>query len=215
MLGLLNNFIAPTNKAILDKKSNKCYLLMQKCGTQSLLELSKRFPDRFVQITSEEFISLGVETVTVFIREPIGRYISGITTQMALYQIPEKVFERMLNLEQTVPMLDTHTMPQFWFLLRFGSGSKLNFNIEHLDNIKMVHDDIRQLNVNPASGIKISKTALDKIDYAMTEDIVLHNNFLGRTVTISDVISRITKEHQYYAECNQYKNILSYMWENQ
>ena len=214
MLALLNNFVAPYNRIVLDCKSNTSYLLIEKCGTQSLLDLTARYPEQFKLLTLEKFLQNGQETLTVFIREPIGRYISGIKTQIKIYQIPEHVFKFWLTStnNKMLPMVDSHTMPQFWFLLRFGLNSKIKFNFVELSGINKVHKDIQHLNItSPRQFDFLDKDSLAKIDYAMTEDIVLYNQFLGKTTTVAKIISRISEEENFFAEANQYKQIVPYI----
>ena len=211
MLTLLNNFLSPTNQIVFDKKHNKGYLLIQKCGTQSLLDLTVRYPDQFCLWTSTQYLETGHDVLTVFVREPIDRYINGMLTQMQIYNIPQHVFDRLLNIEQRVPMFDTHTMPQFWFLLRFGLRSNLKFDITDLQDIQKIHTDIKKLNTRPQAGHFLNDLAIRKIDYAMTEDVVLHTQFLGKTITVSDVLAQVAKEKNYFSEVSQYKNILPYL----
>ena len=214
MLALLNNFVAPNNRIVLDCQCKKSYLLIEKCGTQSLLDLTIRFPNQFRQLTLEEFLQTDIDTLTVFIREPIGRYISGIKTQINLYQIPEKVFKRLLNADDggMFPMFDSHTMPQFWFLLRFGVDSTIKFKFVELSNIQQVHKDIKNLNVNsPRQFDFLNDKSLTKIDYAMTEDIVLYTQFLGKTATVAEILSQIAKEENFFSEAKQYKHLVPYI----
>lgn len=211
MLSLLTNFLSPENQIMFDKTNNKGYLLIQKCGTQSLLNLTNKFPEQYCILTSKQFLETNQDTLTVFIREPIDRYISGMITQMQLYQIPQLVFERMLNIDQQVPMFDTHTMPQFWFLLRFGLNTTLKFKIVDLQDMYKIHSDIKKLNGRKPIQNFLNNVAMNKIDYAMTEDIVLHTQFLGKTITIQEVLDQISKEKTFFSEVNQYKNILPYI----
>ena len=212
MLALLSNFVSHYNDIVVDLESKQAYLLIQKCGTQSLLELTRRKPDKFVLISSEEFLNRGMEELTVFVREPIGRFISGLTTQMQLYEIPKTVFEHLLNNPRNfLPMFDTHTMPQFWFLLRFGIDTKLRFKIKDLSDLSQVDNTINKININPSNIFTFSDELLRKIDYAMTEDIVLYNNFKDKTISINDVIARIIKEVDYVNELEWYKKVFPYI----
>ena len=209
MLCLLNNFVSPHNDIVLDLQSNQAYLLIQKCGTQTLLHLTRVKPSRFVVISSEEFLQTGIDTLTVFVREPIKRYISGICTQMKIYGINQHVFENLLNVINTVPVFDTHTMPQFWFLLRFGIDSTLKFKIVELSSLANLTDT--KLNQSSDVKLNISDQALSKIDYAMTDDIVLYNQFLNKTVTLPEIIDCISDETDYCNENKKYKNIFPYL----
>jgi hypothetical protein len=214
MLTILNNFIPPNNRIVLDCNSDENYLLIEKCGTKSFLDLTKRFPDRFKLLTLAEFLERKTDTLNVFLREPIGRYISGIRTQMMLYQIPESVFETQFDTTESwpLPMFDTHTMPQFWFLMRFGLDSTLKFKFVDLADIRQVHQDIKHLNTGRSELFDwLSDKNIAKINYAMTEDIVLYNQFLGKTATITEIISQISKEKQFFDEFKQYKRIIPYI----
>jgi hypothetical protein len=194
---------------VLDLQSKQGYLLIQKCGTQSLLHLTKSEPSRFVLISSEEFLQTGIESLTVFVREPIKRYISGICTQMQIYGINQNVVENLLNVKNMIPMFDPHTMPQFWFLLRFGIDSTLKFKIVELSKLTDLTN--KKLNQGLHPRLTLSEQALSKIDYVMTDDIVLYNQFLGKTVTISELIDCISNEIDYCNENKKYKNIFPYL----
>jgi hypothetical protein len=194
---------------VLDLQSKQGYLLIQKCGTKSLLHLTKTEPSRFVLISSEEFLQTGIESLTVFVREPIKRYISGLCTQMQIFGINQNVVEDLLNVKNIIPMFDPHTMPQFWFLLRFGIDSTLKFKIVELSKLADLTD--KKLNQGLHPRLTLSEQALSKIDYAMTDDIVLYNQFLGKTVTISELIDCISNEIDYCNENKKYKNIFPYL----
>ena len=211
MLALLNNFISPHNDIVLDLQSKKGYLLIQKCGTQTLLHLVKTQPTRFILTNSIDFLKTGIDTLTVFVREPVDRYISGIITQMKLYQIDQKIFENLFEKQNIIPIFDSHTMPQFWFLLRFGIKSILKFEIVELDQLSQLVNTSVKLNPRQNVNIVLSDKILSKIDYTMTEDIVLYNQFLGKTTTILEIIAQISKEVNYYNECKKYKDIFSYL----
>jgi hypothetical protein len=162
-----------------------------------------------VLISSEEFLQTGIESLTVFVREPIKRYISGICTQMQMYGINQNVVEDLLNVKNMIPMFDPHTMPQFWFLLRFGIDSTLKFKIVELSKLTDLTN--KKLNQGLHPRLTLSEQALSKIDYAMTDDIVLYNQFLGKTVTISELIDCISNEIDYCNENKKYKNIFPYL----
>ena len=121
----------------------------------------------------------------------------------------------MINTRQLIHFFDLHTSPQFWFLLKFGVSSKTRFVIREISDLIKVLPTIKKLNQNKQSfPFDISTAAYNRINFFLTEDIILYNNFLNQTVVLEDIIQRIKHETNFVNEICQYKNEMNYLFEN-
>lgn len=211
MLAFYTNFLAKTVDTVVDHQTNKCFLLIQKCGTQSLLNLTRTDPARFSKQTfsTQDF---PFDTVQVFVRDPIGRFMTGLRTQIELYGLNQKSVDYMINNNQIIHFFDTHTSPQFWFLLKFGIGSEVKFAVKELSQLNEVSTGIRKLNQAERSfEFNLSTAAFNRIDHFLTEDVVLYNNFLNKTVLLDDIIRKIKYEKDFVRDISQYDKEINYL----
>jgi hypothetical protein len=209
MLVFYNNFFPKYPNILFDNIQNKGYTLIQKCGTQSLLELASRQPDRFSEKKIDE---LSISNVTVFIRDPIKRFISGLATQKKLYNFDIDKILYLLNQNNFVPLIDSHTVPQFWFLLRLGLDKNIEFTFKDISTLTDVDNSILNLNPNLGDKIEFSDKIYKMLDHFFTEDIILYNQFLNTTTKIDIVINAIKQEKNFINDIEQYKKAINYVF---
>ena len=196
---------------VADIQSKECYTLIQKNGTQSLLQLTRSKPKQYQLVNLDYLLNNNVEQLTVFIREPIQRVLSGITTQIALYGITEKSLDLTLNGQETFNVYDGHTIPQFWFLLKLSTVKNFTFNIKTIDSLIKVDPDILTLNKNK-NFIKITnQKIMERLIHFYTEDIVLYNQFQNSVCSIDKIIEKIKLEKHFVEDLQQYRQILTYL----
>jgi len=185
-------------------------MLIQKNGTQSLLNLAKYNPTMFSVQSSDYLIKNGIKQITMFVREPISRVLSGLTTQINLHGMSPRFINHVLNNEETFTIFDSHTVPQFWFMMKLSKTCKIEFNIQPMSMLKSVHPDIKQLNTNSVS-IQLTDAVRNRLVHFYTEDIVLYNQFLNSSCQIDNVIDQIKLEKDFVKDIQQYRRELTYL----
>jgi hypothetical protein len=210
MLIFCNNFYSNNQDILVNRVTNQCYMLIQKNGTQSLLGLTRSNPSMFSVESSNYLIKNGIKQITVFVRDPISRVLSGLTTQMMMYGMSSTAINHVLVNEETFTIFDSHTVPQFWFMMKLSKNCNIEFKIEPMSMLKNVHPDIKQLNKNSVS-IQLTDAIRQRLVHFYTEDIVLCNQFLNSFCHIEDVINQIKLEKDFINDIQQYRRELTYL----
>ena len=210
MLIFCNNFYSKNPDIFVNRVTNQCYMLIQKNGTQSLIDLAKSKPTMFSIESSDYLMKNGIKQITVFVRDPLPRVLSGLTTQMSLYGMSLQSINDVLNNQETFTIFDSHTVPQFWFMMKLSKNCKIEFKIEPMSMLKNVHPNIKQLNTNSVP-IQLTDTIKDRLDHFYTEDIVLYNQFLNSSCHVDDVIDQIKLEKDFINDIQQYRRELTYL----
>lgn len=196
-------FNSDSAELLYDSYTNRYYSLIQKCGTRSLVDLSVTNPDRYKIVKFKE-VSDRAKKIIVHLREPVYRFYSGIETQCRVYGINKATLIDAINSTGRVVTIDSHTAPQFWSLLRFAQFTGLKFKFLPLSNLSQVDPEIKQLNHNKEIKIEFNDIINQKINHFLTEDIVLYNQFMYRTVELTDIIDAIKKETTFIDNIKQY-----------
>lgn len=203
MLLFCNNYLA-SQQFMYDNVLDIYYLVIYKNGSTSMDELVEAQPERYSFCSTEE---VDADEVTVFIREPIGRYVSGLMTQIYQNTIPESVVKNMFD-RQHITFLDIHTVPQFWFLMAVDRLKKIKFNIKPLSELHKING-IGWGNKNNKPLLEIPESVLSKLNHFYTEDIVLYNQFLNTTTTVENIVEKILLEKPFIDDINSYKDCLT------
>jgi len=217
MLIFYNNFLHKNTIILYDNEKNKGYTLIPKCGTKSLLDLAETKPLRFSVQEIKKHTDSATD-ITVFLRDPIDRFISGLITQMNMYGFDDKAMMKMINTNDIfpiIPIIDTHTSPQFWFLLKDGLDTNVQFTFKDISSITDVDSSISQLNVNSVKDkdkLKLTKETKNRLAHFFTEDIVLYNQFLNSTTTLKTVINAIKKETKFVDDMSQHTRAINYLF---
>jgi len=212
MLIFYSNFLSDTTLCR-DKAHNRVFLLIEKNGTSSIRELVRRDPYRYTLHGLEFFEQSGVTDVTVFIRDPIGRFISGLATQKEMYQLSESYINQFLTDAKKLTFLDSHTTPQFWRLLTLGKKFPVKFNLQPLSTLSLIDQNVSRQNVSTwKPSIDISNEVMQRLNFVYTEDIVMYNNFLNKTVMLDEIIERIKLETNFVEDISRYKDCVNYLY---
>jgi hypothetical protein len=218
MLSLLNNHYSPRLEIVYDQEINRGYLLIPKNASTSMRASAERNPKRFLHLFNEDaqkFLeSKNISVLTVFVRDPIERFLSGLNTQRKLYGFVLESVLKCWESSETVDFFDSHTAPQFLFLLRSTLFSDFQFDILGLEKVNEIYPQEELFNVSRSKKIKwdqISKKLQERIVFFYTEDIVLHNQFLNRTATLKEIISQIAKEKVFVENYRQSCQVLTYL----
>mgnify|MGYP003353058866 FL=1 len=97
----------------------------------------------------------------MFIRDPIDRFKSGLAQQMKHFNLSQEIVDTWVfgvgnnqpdrKLESStshVLLLDNHTIPQFWSMLRLSRLVNINLKILPLSQYSILHPDAKYLNEN-------------------------------------------------------------------
>jgi hypothetical protein len=148
----------------------------------------------------------------VFIRDPIKRALSGLTTQMEILNISKTSLEKILNLDESFYIYDSHTVPQFWFLLALSNVINVKFQIKPLAELDSVDADIKNINKNHTQTFNLTNTkTLERLTHFYTEDIVLYQQFLNTVCDINMIIEQIKLEKDFVCDLQQYRQALTYL----
>ena len=135
------------------------------------------------------------DSVTVFIRHPKDRFISGVHSFIEFERRKNKNldYETMLHAIQNYGVTNEHFEPQFFWIQRLGKyynghihlqdvGRLLDF-IPNRDRPKIPDITLKQKN-------KIAKIELDNFIF----DTVLYDKYLGEKIKIAELIKEIGNE---------------------
>ena len=223
MISFFINYLSPHNELVFDKKLCQCYLLILKNGTRSLVNLVQSDPNRFLYFyggDSSEFLQQhNINELTVFLRDPIKRFFSGLMQQKQNYNFDVQsvidVWEGRVNYyhpDANITMFDSHNAPQFLFLLRATKPKGLKFNFVSLSRLSELYPNSRKVNIGEKFDFSgLSTSLMNKIEYYLTEDIVLYNQFLNKVTGIEPIIEQIKLETQFFEEYRSYYKVLTYL----
>jgi len=187
-------------------------LLIHKNGSTSLEDLAKQYPDCYEIHQADLLDKTKVEEVVVFIRDPLERFFSGLNTQLDIYKIPLDVISNIINCDTAITFLDLHTTPQFWAVLRLGKQHRVKFKFLPMSELYKVDDKIQHLNKGFSNiDINLTDAAVQRLNHFYTEDIVMYNNFLNKTVSLDEIIEKIKLEKEFVNDLSQYKQMLTYL----
>lgn len=217
MLAFFNNHLGSGIEVVYDQLLARGYLLIYKNGTRSMMNLVSKNPERFLHIVgvdAKKYLESKTSELTVFIREPIERFLSGLNQQQKNYKFDVDLVLENWERTGSVDLFDTHTVPQFSFLLRAAQLMELKFNIVPLSRLDEIYPDEKKLNVSGPEKIswdRFNPELQERLIFFFTEDIVLYNQFLEKSATINDIISKIAEEKDFAKEYRQYCRVLTYL----
>jgi len=217
MLSLLNNHYSPRLEIVYDQEINRGYLLIPKNASTSMRASADKNPNRFIHLFNEDaqkFLeSKNISVLTVFVRDPIERFLSGLNQQRKVYGIVLESTLKVWESSETVDFFDSHTVPQFSFLLRSTAFSAFKFDILSMEKINEIYPQEKPRNVSEEKikWNQFSKKLQERIVFFYTEDIVLHNQFLNNTATIKEIISQIAKEKNFVENYRRFCQTLTYL----
>lgn len=138
--------------------------------------------------TTEEILE--ARTIIAYWREPISRFISGVSTFVQQSDISVDTAVRYL-------FLNKHYAPQFYSIINLSRfmGKNSSFTFKEIDSVKFITD----FHEVPYSKIEVPIT--DKVHFYLTCDKVVWEQFLDTTVHINEIFRVIKWYHQdYYKE---------------
>jgi len=179
MLSQIDTILFPDECVVLEVAENRYVYPIHKNGSTSL------YNSGFRQLSFDEISKL--EVVEVFVRDPIQRYISGVSKF-----IDETGFDysAVLHFVENYLFLNNHYAPQFYWLLnlqRFTSAKLYLRPMEDISTVTKLHDNY--------TNNKLVTAENSKVQFYLQLDKVLVGELLGRTVTFKQIVQTI--KHRY------------------
>lgn len=140
--------------------------------------------------------------ITIFLRDPRQRFVSGVNTFLQHLLTREKNLDQdtILYFVDHYLFLNRHFCPQFFWLLnlaRFAGTDKI-VELKHLADIRLLtelNDDAEVAPVTDDLRAKIQKFDWEKLELYFYLDQILIDN-IGKTMPISQLISCIKQDHK-------------------
>lgn len=136
-----------------------------------------------------------IEEITVFIRDPIERYKSGLQTMV--YNLTQKYsfldYETVSFMAQKYLFLDMHFLPQFHWLLNLARvvGSRIPLNFKPIDDIDLIFLNNQHRTPEKKTNITIDKDNFSNL-YLQLDTIIF--NFIGNTITFDELLNFIKND---------------------
>ena len=191
MLSQLDNIIFPDRCEVLEVAPQRYVYPIYKNGYSSLSNSGFRV------LTMSELSKL--DTVEIFVRDPIERFFSGLSTWIEHNDHLDK--NTMLFMAGHHLFTNRHYSPQFHWLvnLRRFTTAKIKINpIEDLSTITNL-----RLNENK-NKIHYDISHFSKVAFYMQLDKVLTENFIGQTVEFTEIVATVRQKYpEVYQEVIQ------------
>jgi hypothetical protein len=195
----LDNIIFPDGCEVIEIVPSQQYVYpIFKCGRSSLTESMQQKGWKFVD---EKDISSITQPITVFLRNPRDRFVSGVNTFLQHLDAEGNMLDQhtVLYFVNRYLFLNRHYAPQFFWLLnlmRFSSPNTLvKFqNITEISKFTDVHSYADIEPITPEFRQKIQTFDWDKLELYFYLDQVLLDH-LDQTVNLRDLIKHIQTNH--------------------
>lgn len=185
MLSQLDNIIFPDRCDVLEIVPSQRYVYpIYKNGSSSL------YSSGFRLLEHDEIKNITV--VDIYVRNPYDRFVTGVNS--FLYQNPNLDQATALHFITNYLFLNRHFCPQFYWLVNLQRFTNAKIRINPLEALSEITD----LKVNQSENILPNETLnTKKINFYLSIDRVLTEDFLGKTVTFKLIASAV--KHRYPA----------------
>ena len=186
MLSYLDPILFPDECEVLEVSPNRYVYPIFKNGSSSLLN------SNFRSLSLSEIEQL--ETIEVFIRDPLDRYVSGVQTFLRFN--PEFQREPTLRLIHEYLFLNRHFNLQFHWLVNLARYTDANITIRPIEELNTATDlTWHQLSRDQSLVNEFSGNV--RLHYYLQLDKVLRHDFMGKTVKFKDILTHI---HTFYPD---------------
>lgn len=181
MLSQLDNIIFPDRCEVYEVSPQRFVYPIFKNGYSSITQSGFRL------LEMSELKNL--DTVEIFVRDPIPRFISGVNSWLNdNIHLDRKT---LLAIICNHLFLNRHFAPQFYWLVNLQRFTTAKIKINVLHNLS----EITSLHENKANNkIELDITCYPKISFYLLLDKILVENLVNQTVAFSDIVQAIKKE---------------------
>jgi hypothetical protein len=197
MFSELDNIIFPDSCEVIEIVPSQHYVYpIFKCGRSSLTESMQQKGWRFVALEDIKKIK---QPITVFLRDPKERFISGLNTFIQHRQGDNLDTHTILYFANKYLFLNRHYAPQFFWLLNLlrYTGPNACVNFQPITAISLLTDLHSRASVEPITPDLTEK--MQSFDWSKMELYFYLDQILlahtGKTVNICDLIAYVKKDH--------------------
>jgi hypothetical protein len=192
----IDSIIFPDGCEVIKVTSQHYVFPIFKCGRSSLTESMADKGWTFVPTEDIKNIS---SPITVFLRDPKQRFISGVNTFVQHLQGDHLDTHTVLYFVNRYLFLNRHYAPQFFWLLNLyrNVGPDACVTFRHIEDISQLTDVHSHADVEPITPeLRNHMESFDwsKIELYFYLDQVLLNH-INQTVRISDLVQHIKTDH--------------------
>jgi hypothetical protein len=169
-----------------------------KNGSTSLL---KTAPDVGWKIIDQHQIPDITQPITVFLRDPRERFISGVNTfvQQSLRDRPELDTNTILFFVEQYLFLNRHYAPQFFWLINLARFSHAPLKFRHIQDVSELTPLNHRASIVPPTPeflASIQNFPWQKLELYFSLDQLLMDR-IGQQMTFDDLINSIKQTHRY------------------
>jgi hypothetical protein len=191
MLSQLDNIIFPDRCEVLEVAPQRFVYPIFKNGWTSLIY--SKFD--YVPVTEVS----NIDTVEIFVREPIQRIFSGLNTWLRYNQHLDK--NTLIFLATNNLFINRHYTLQFHWLVNLRRFTKAKIKINPMTELSTVTD--LYLNESKQDNVQFDIKNFPKIEFYAQLDKVLTEHLLGKTVDFSEIVDCIKENYP-----NVYKEVI-------
>jgi len=199
MLDEITKTIFPDHCEVIEIESGSRYVYpIFKCGRSSLYET---LPDREWQLVVNHDIANITAPITVFVRDPRERFVSGVNTyiQHLLAKNPDLAVNTILWFVEHYLFLNRHYAPQFHWLLHLaaygGRDQILDFQPMHaIAEFTDLNSDAGVQPVTPWLANRIKNFDWHALELYMFLDQIIVDH-IGHPTTFAQLIDKIHSQH--------------------
>lgn len=184
MLSQLDNIIFPDRCEVFEVAPQRFVYPIYKNGYSSLSNSG------FRTLAMTELPSL--DTVEIFVRNPVDRFFSGLNTWIEHNRHLDK--DTMLFMAGNYLFINRHYVPQFHWLVNLCRFTQAQIKINPIEKLSTVTN--LKLNENK-NKVHYDIAYFPKVAFYMQLDKVLTETFLNQTVTFSEIVQAIKDIHPH------------------
>jgi len=197
MFSGIDNIIFPDSCEVIEIVPSQLYVYpIFKNGSSSLHETQKH--THWTSINNEQINDIK-SPITVYLRDPRERFISGVNTYV---QHCHRDFENLdtktiLHFVQSYLFLNRHYAPQFFWLINLARYSSALLHLQALDSINQVVKFKHRAEVEPPSLTFLSQ--IERFPWKQLELYFFLDQLLidriGQTVSFAQLVHDIQSDH--------------------
>lgn len=197
MFSELDNIIFPDGCEVIEIVPSQHYVFpIFKCGRSSLTE---SMTDKGWTFVPPEDIKNISSPITVFLRDPRERFISGVNTFVQHLQGDQLDTHTVLYFVNRYLFLNRHYAPQFFWLLNLyrnvGSDACVTFrHIEDIGQLTDVHSHADVEPITPELRNHMQSFDWSKIELYFYLDQILLDH-VNKTMRISELLQHVKTDH--------------------
>jgi len=191
MLSQLDNIIFPDRCEVLEVAPQRYVYPIYKNGYSSLNNSGFRILD-LIELPK-------LDTVEIFVRDPIERFFSGLSTWIEHNDHLDK--STMLFMAGHHLFINRHYSPQFHWLVNLRRFTTAKIKINPIADLSTITN--LRLNENK-NKVHYDISHFSKVAFYMQLDKVLTENFIGQTVEFTEIVATIRQKYpEVYQEVIQ------------